>query len=149
MSSSKQADLTSRFKKVADAVYVDAKRSTVSSVASIPLYFYGLLLVLGWNELLALLRNPIYVVTIIFSALVAYAVYTLNLSGPVEQVARSMLGTMFDIVKDKLRSALEISQESVPELIHSGEHRTSTNDRRTRGEDISMDELDSGGKKHR
>lgn len=145
----KQADLTSRFKKVADAVYVDAKRSTVSSVASIPLYFYGLLLVLGWNELLALLRNPIYVVTIVFSALVAYAVYTFNLSGPVEQVARSMLGTMFDIVKEKLRSALEISQESVPELLHSGDHRSKANNM-TKGEEtgLRLDELDKDGKKH-
>lgn len=91
---------------------------------------------------MALLRNPIYFITIIFSALVAYAVYTLNLSGPVEQVARAMFGSIIDIVKVKLRSALEISQESVPELLHSG-HATA----KKPSEEIGMDDLTSSGKK--
>lgn len=90
---------------------------------------------------MALLRNPIYFITIIFSGLVAYAVYTLNLSGPVEQVARAMFGSIIDIVKVKLRSALEISQESVPELLHSG-HASAK-----RSEEIDMDDLTPSGKK--
>ncbi|CCG82749.1 Protein sey1 [Taphrina deformans PYCC 5710] len=148
MSSSRQVDLISRFRRTADAVYVEAKRSTVSSVASVPLYFYGLLLVLGWNELMALLRNPLYFITIIFAGLVAYAVYTLNLSGPVEQVARAMFGTVFDIVKIKLRDALEISQESVPELLHStGTNSTRAAARRSATEDIALDDLSPEGKK--
>lgn len=138
--------MTSRFKKIADAVYVDAKRSTVSSVASIPLYFYGLLLILGWNELLALLRNPLYFITIIFSGLVAYAVYTLNLAGPVEQVGRAMLGTAFDIGKQRLRSALEISQESVPELLHSA-GKSNAAPRNKTSEEFEMGDLSSNGKK--
>lgn len=97
---------------------------------------------------MTLLRNPIYVVTIVFSALIAYSVYTLNLSGPVEQVARSMLGTMFDILKDKLRSALEISQESVPELLQSGELRTTVKTSK-REEEIELNELSLKGKKHK
>ena len=49
----KQVDLSTRFKRMADAVFVEAKRSTVSSVAEIPIYFWGLLLALGWNEIWA------------------------------------------------------------------------------------------------
>ena len=42
-----------RFKKTADGVYVEAKRSAIGGVAQVPLYFYGLLLALGWNEIIA------------------------------------------------------------------------------------------------
>lgn len=57
-SETKQLDLTARFRKEADAYYVEAKRSTVSSVAQIPLWMYGVLVVLGWNEAMTVLFNP-------------------------------------------------------------------------------------------
>ena len=53
LSEAKRQDLTARFKKTADAVYVEAKRSAIGGVAQVPLYFYGLLLALGWNEIIA------------------------------------------------------------------------------------------------
>ena len=49
----RRQELTSRFKKTADGVYVEAKRSAVGGITQVPLYFYGLLLALGWNEILA------------------------------------------------------------------------------------------------
>lgn len=49
----KRQDLTIRFKKAAEGVFVEAKRSTVSGMTSVPLYFYVILLALGWNELVA------------------------------------------------------------------------------------------------
>jgi protein SEY1 len=56
----KALDLTTKFRKDADAYYVEAKRSTVSSVAQIPYWMYGILVVLGWNEAMAVLFNPVY-----------------------------------------------------------------------------------------
>jgi protein SEY1 len=53
LSETKSQDLGVRFKKMADGVYVEAKRSAIGGVAQVPLYFYGLLLALGWNEILA------------------------------------------------------------------------------------------------
>ena len=53
LSEAKRQDLTARFKKTADGVYVEAKRSAIGGVAQVPLYFYGLLLALGWNEIVA------------------------------------------------------------------------------------------------
>jgi hypothetical protein len=53
LSDSKQADLLVRFKKTADGVYVEAKRSAIGGITQVPLYFYGLLLALGWNEIVA------------------------------------------------------------------------------------------------
>ena len=51
LSDSKRQDLATRFKKTADGVYVEAKRSAIGGVTQVPLYFYGLLLALGWNEI--------------------------------------------------------------------------------------------------
>lgn len=53
LSEAKQQDLTVRFKKMADGVYVEAKRSAIGGMTQVPLYFYGLLLALGWNEIVA------------------------------------------------------------------------------------------------
>lgn len=53
LSEAKRQDLSTRFKKTADGVYVEAKRSAIGGVTQIPLYFYGLLLALGWNEIVA------------------------------------------------------------------------------------------------
>jgi hypothetical protein len=58
LSEAKRQDLTARFKKAADGVYVEAKRSAIGGVAQVPLYFYGLLLALGWNEIVAGNVNP-------------------------------------------------------------------------------------------
>jgi hypothetical protein len=59
LSDPKQADLLVRFKKTADGVYVEAKRSAIGGMTQVPLYFYGLLLALGWNEIVAGKHHPI------------------------------------------------------------------------------------------
>ena len=56
----KSLELTNKFRKDADAYYVEAKRSMVSSVAQIPYWIYGVLVVLGWNEAMTVLFNPVY-----------------------------------------------------------------------------------------
>ena len=53
LSDAKRQDITVRFKKTADGVYVEAKRSAIGGITQVPLYFYGLLLALGWNEIVA------------------------------------------------------------------------------------------------
>lgn len=60
LSETKVLDISTRFRKDADAYYVEAKRSMVSSVAQIPTWMYGVLVVLGWNEAMAVLFNPLY-----------------------------------------------------------------------------------------
>ena len=53
LSDAKKQDVSTRFKKTADGVYVEAKRSAIGGMTQVPLYFYGLLLALGWNEIVA------------------------------------------------------------------------------------------------
>lgn len=58
LSDTKAQDLTVRFKKTADGVYVEAKRGAIGGVTQVPLYFYALLLALGWNEIVAGKHSP-------------------------------------------------------------------------------------------
>ena len=58
LTDAKRQDITTRFKKTADGVYVEAKRSAIGGMTQVPLYFYGLLLALGWNEIVAGKLSP-------------------------------------------------------------------------------------------
>ena len=44
---------------------MEAKRSTVSSIAQVPYWMYGVMVVLGWNEAMMVLFNPMYFVMLI------------------------------------------------------------------------------------
>ena len=68
----KAVDLTSRFRKDADAYYVEAKRSTVATMAQIPYWIYGILVVLGWNEAMFVLFNPLYFTMLLVGLVSAY-----------------------------------------------------------------------------
>lgn len=67
LSDTKCLDLTNKFRKDADAHFVEAKRSTVSSIAQIPYWMYGVLVVLGWNEAMAVLSSPMYFTFLLLS----------------------------------------------------------------------------------
>ena len=72
-SETKAVDLTNKFRKDADAYYVEAKRSTVSSIAQVPYWIYGALVVLGWNEAMAILFNPLYFTVLLLALAGSYA----------------------------------------------------------------------------
>lgn len=86
-SETRKVELGNRFRKEADAYYVEAKRSTVSSIAQIPYWMYGVIAVLGWNEFIAVLSSPIYFATLIVLAGTAYMIWYLNMTGPVLSVS--------------------------------------------------------------
>ncbi|KAJ9477321.1 Protein SEY1 [Pseudozyma hubeiensis] len=96
--------IASRFRKEADALYVEAKRSTVSSIAQVPLWMYGVMLVLGWNEMMAVLSSPVYFAFLLVLIASAYVVWRLNLSGPLLSVARAVVREVHRLADDMLRS---------------------------------------------
>lgn len=108
---SRQQDITKRFKKQAEASYVEAKRSTTQVFSQIPGWFYVILVLLGWNELMAVLRNPLLFVFCILAASGGYFTYTLNLWGPMLSVSGAMLEKTTEIGKQKLRDFLEVPEE--------------------------------------
>jgi len=89
-SETKALDLTNKFRRDADAYYVEAKRSTVASVAQIPFWMYGVLVVLGWNEFMMVLFNPLYFMFLLLAGAGAYIIVQLGLAGPLLQVGGSM-----------------------------------------------------------
>ncbi|KAK1225646.1 Dynamin-like GTPase that mediates homotypic ER fusion [Marasmius sp. AFHP31] len=103
LSETKTLDITNKFRKDADAYYVEAKRSTVSSIAHIPVWMYGVLVVLGWNEAMMLLFNPLYFVMLVGLAGAAYVVLQLGLAGPLIQVGRTIATEVQRQATDRLR----------------------------------------------
>ncbi|OJJ49844.1 hypothetical protein ASPZODRAFT_128382 [Penicilliopsis zonata CBS 506.65] len=105
----KRQELTVRFKKTADGVFVEAKRSAIGGMTQVPLYFYGLLLALGWNEIVAVLRNPAYFFLLFLCAVGAYVTYQLNLWGPILKVTEAASQQALQEGKRRLREFLESS----------------------------------------
>lgn len=102
-SETKALDILSRFRRDADAYYVEAKRSTVSGIAQIPYWIYGVLVVLGWNEAMTILFNPLYFTMFAVGLVSAYVIYTLNLAGPLMQVGKTVGGEVYRQGHERLR----------------------------------------------
>ncbi|KAI8630863.1 RHD3/Sey1 [Xylariaceae sp. FL1651] len=139
LSEGKRQDLVVRFKKTADGVYVEAKRSAIGGVAQVPLYFYGILLALGWNELVTVLRNPILFLLLIILAGGTYVAYNLNLLGPMMQMSNAAWNQAVEIGKQRLREFLENNETARKAIAMPARDSDS----------ISLDTLDSRGKKTR
>ncbi|PWZ03424.1 root hair defective 3 GTP-binding protein [Testicularia cyperi] len=103
-SEARKEEIGSRFRKEADAYYVEAKRSTVSSIAQIPLWMYGVLAVLGWNEFMAVISSPVYFAFLLVLIASAYIVWRLNLSGPLMSVTKAVGREVHRLADDQLRS---------------------------------------------
>ncbi|GAO16221.1 uncharacterized protein UV8b_08273 [Ustilaginoidea virens] len=143
LSESKRQDLVVRFKKTADGVYVEAKRGAIGGVAQIPFYFYVLLVALGWNEIVLVLRNPFLFVFLIMLAGGTYVAYTLNLLGPMMQMSNAAVNQGVEIAKQQLREFIANSDRARHALDVPAEPRA----HRANGDGISLDRLDSRGKK--
>lgn len=153
LNDSKRQDITVRFKKTADGVYVEAKRSAIGGMTQVPLYFYGLLLALGWNEIVAgkslfcspifrlklilspVLRNPLYFVFLILCGAGAYITYTLNLWGPIIKMTNAASQQALEEGKKRLREFLETSDTGRQAIAMSS------------GDSIKMDRLNGSGKR--
>ncbi|KAB8231468.1 dynamin-like GTPase SEY1 [Aspergillus alliaceus] len=109
VSDAKRQELTVRFKKAADGVYVEAKRSAIGGMTQVPLYFYGILLALGWNEIIAVLRNPVYFFLLFVCAVGVYVTYQLNLWGPIIKMTEAASNQAVAEGKKRLREFLESS----------------------------------------
>jgi len=110
-SESKHLDIAARFRRDADAYFVEAKRSTVSSIAQVPYWMYGLMVVLGWNEAMVVLFNPFYFMMLLTIASAAYTIIQLGLTGPLLQLSKTVAGEIKQQVTNHLRE--QFSQAGV------------------------------------
>lgn len=113
-SPTKQAEVGNKFRKDADAYYVEAKRSTVASIAQIPTWMYGVLVVLGWNEAMLILFNPLYFTLLLLGLASSYVIMTLGLGGPLYQVARTLAGEVSFLKLSKID--VKLKKKPVPRL---------------------------------
>ncbi|GAA5899382.1 hypothetical protein JCM6882_009104 [Rhodosporidiobolus microsporus] len=104
LSPSAQSSASGRFRREADAYYLEAKRSMVASRAQIPYWIYGVLVLLGWNEFIAVIRSPIYFTMLLILGAAAYVTYTLNMTGPVFAVARGVSNEVIKTVNEQLHN---------------------------------------------
>lgn len=107
ITNSKEQDLSKRFRKQADATYIEAKRSTTQLAKSVPFYMIVLLVLLGWNEFMAVLRNPFLFLFVLLAGAGAYVAHTLNLWGPIFSVSNAMVDRTLEVGKQRLRELLE------------------------------------------
>ncbi|CAK7265586.1 Dynamin-like GTPase that mediates homotypic ER fusion [Sporothrix epigloea] len=147
LSESKRQDLVVRFKKMADGVYVEAKRGALGGITQVPMYFYGILLLLGWNEIMAVLRNPFLFLLLAIFAGGTYVAYSLALLGPMMQMANAASNQAVEIGKQKLRDFLENNDTARQALAMPARPTGGSSSRNSSSDNISMDTLNSSGRK--
>ena len=101
------AELGRRFRRDADAAYVEAKRGTVSSMTQVPWWMYVVLIVLGWNEAMAVLHSPVYFTLLCMVLASAYVVWRMNLAGPMLTVTTHMARELRALGEQQLRVYLD------------------------------------------
>jgi len=94
--------LLNRFRNTVEILYIDAKHSVVATTSEIPYWMFIVIIILGWNEFMAVLRNPIYFILLIISITTVYALYRMNLIQPTLKVIRSILRDIGRQIVDKL-----------------------------------------------
>jgi hypothetical protein len=101
-----QAKVLQRFKRETDAVYFEAKRSMVANKTSIPTYIYILIIILGWNEFMIVLKNPFLFILTIMLITGFYLSYSSQMLGPIISVGNAMFNQSKVVIRAKLRDAL-------------------------------------------
>jgi len=106
LSDARASDVTSRFRKMADGVYVEAKRGALGGVSTTPLWMWALLLVLGQNEIIAVIRNPFLLMFAAISVAGLYVTYQMNLWGPIISMTTAAWQQGLEVGKERLKEFL-------------------------------------------
>ncbi|ODV88037.1 hypothetical protein CANARDRAFT_26197 [[Candida] arabinofermentans NRRL YB-2248] len=106
LNSKQQSNISNKLKKEMDAIYIEAKRSIISNTTSIPIYMYALLVLLGWNEFMAVLRNPLLFAMVIILSTGFYFAYNTQMLGPIVSIVQAMFEQTKVVAKEKLRTLL-------------------------------------------
>jgi hypothetical protein len=83
--------LLTKFVREIELQYIDAKRSVVRTTSKVPTWFIILTMILGYNEFLAVIKNPIYLLVAVFSGVTFYALYITNLLKPTLRFSRTVI----------------------------------------------------------
>jgi len=102
--------LLSKFVREIELQYIDAKRSVVRTTSKVPVWFIILTMILGYNEFLTVIMNPIYLIVAVISGVSFYALYVTNLLKPVLRVIRIVIQDIAMQIKEIILEAKKNSQ---------------------------------------
>lgn len=102
-----KADLREKLKRQAGAVFMEAKRAQEAAkiTTKIPVWLFALLLILGWNEIMAILRNPVLLLLTVLIVPVLYMGYTLDAPTLLGPAVRATLNPLMEQAKVMLEQA--------------------------------------------
>ncbi|CDH15680.1 probable protein SEY1 [Zygosaccharomyces bailii ISA1307] len=101
------------FKRQINLTVLDSKRSIIKTTTSIPLWIYALIVVLGWNEFMMVLRNPLFVTLALIVAVSLFFIHRFGLWSPVMNMAHNAVDEVRITAKEKLRAlVLEDNEKS-------------------------------------
>ncbi|WBW72176.1 ER fusion GTPase, atlastin Sey1 [Schizosaccharomyces osmophilus] len=101
------SDTSVNLKRTADLIYLDSKRSVVSTQTRIPPYFWALLLVLGWNEFMAVIRNPFFFMLLLIGGSLLYILYATGMIRPAKVFANRAAGGLVDFVTERVAESYQ------------------------------------------
>lgn len=101
-----QLTVLAKYKKEIDAQFIETKRLIIQHITQIPYYIYLVILFLGWNEFMAVLRNPFLFSLLLIFAAGVYALYTMNMLSPAIAVGQRMADEAVKMAKEKLKEML-------------------------------------------
>ncbi|KAI8599295.1 RHD3/Sey1 [Dissophora ornata] len=106
LSETRQQELVTQLKRKADASYVEAKRSIVATQAKVPYWVGVALIILGWNEFMAVLTNPLYLSVTLMLGIPFAALWYLNVLGMVQTLGWKAYDQALIVGKEKLREVV-------------------------------------------
>eukprot|EP01133_Synstelium_polycarpum_P007405 gene7405-8657_t len=94
--------LTDTFRLDVKSDFMNAmnEQNRSSSAAGVPGYIILLLCILGFNEFIAIITNPLLLILVILLGAGGFVLYKLNLTGPFIDIASSMLVNIINKIKD-------------------------------------------------
>jgi len=109
-----------KFYKETETTYLQALRDqdNVNSATHVPMYVIVLIVVLGFNEFLTVLSNPLLLMFVIILGATGYVIHFLGMGGPFRRVVESMLFTSLSGFQTWLSA--QVSQHGGVRVISGG-----------------------------
>ncbi|KAK3847589.1 MAG: RHD3/Sey1 [Linnemannia gamsii] len=115
LSETRQQEITTKFKRESDAFYLEAKRSVVATQAKVPYWVGVALVILGWNEFLTVVTNPLYLMVLFMVGVPMMAMWYLDMLGLVETIAWKVYDQGYKLAMDKLRETMDKREGDKPQ----------------------------------
>ncbi|KAF9291269.1 Dynamin-like GTPase that mediates homotypic ER fusion [Mortierella alpina] len=105
LSESRQQELITQLKRRADASYVEAKRSVVATQQKVPYWVGVALVILGWNEFMSVITNPLYLSLTLTLGVPLLALWYLDLLSVAQKILWRLYDEGMQFGRERIRDA--------------------------------------------